>query len=207
MAYLIAITGGIGSGKSAVCRCLTAWGLRVYNCDSRAKRLMDQSPEIHRRLCAEIAPDVVKDGVIDRPRLAQLVFNDAALLQKLNAIVHSNVASDIRRWQQRHADEPLLFVETAILLESNLHHAVNEVWLVDADDETRLQRACHRDCASPDSIRARMRRQRKVTAADLPASVPLHVITNDGPNAIIPRLQQLLQLHGLEASQQRQWKN
>ncbi len=166
---------------------------------------MDQDEEIHRRLVSEIAPDVVNNGIINRKRLAEIVFNDTALLQKLNSIVHANVAEDIRRWRQRHDDEPILFVETAILLESNLHHVVDEVWLVDADEATRLRRACHRDNAPVEAIRARMQRQRRVTAADL--TITLHTIHNDGDNAVAPSLHRLLSLHGISTSNLRQWKN
>ncbi|MDE6436166.1 MAG: dephospho-CoA kinase, partial [Muribaculaceae bacterium] len=93
--FLIAITGGIGSGKSVVSRVLRAMGYPVYDCDSQAKAIMDADAEIHRRLCSEIDAAVVTDGVIDRKRLAEIVFNDKAKLAVLNAIVHSAVKAHL----------------------------------------------------------------------------------------------------------------
>ena len=144
MARTIAITGGIGSGKSVVCRILATLGLKVYDCDSRAKILMDKDPEIHRRLSEEISPETVSGGIIDRPRLAEIVFSDAEKLSRLNAIVHHRVLEDIEQWKETNAGEKVLFIETAILLESNLHHRVDAVWLVEATEDTRLRRACLR---------------------------------------------------------------
>lgn len=192
MTPLIAITGGIGSGKSAICRCLAAWGYNVYDCDARAKALMDRDREIHRRLCGEISADVVKEGVIDRQRLASIVFYDPAMLAALNGIVHHRVIEDLRLWRERHSRERLLFVESAILLESNLHCEVDRVWLVDAREETCLRRASRRDSSSPEKIRARMANQRRVTPGDI--TVPLDMIDNDGCAPVIPQLRRLLQM-------------
>lgn len=206
MPPLIAITGGIGSGKSAVCRCLTARGLRVYDCDSRAKSLMDADPGIHRRLKEEIAPDTVTDRGIDRPRLASIVFADPDKLARLNAIVHGSVTRDIHQWRDRHRDEAALFVETAILLESNLHLEVDGVWLVEASEETRLRRACLRDSAAEADIRARMARQRHVGQSDIP--VRLDIIDNDGKKPLIPQIDSLLRHLDLSpTSLPGQWKS
>lgn len=208
MTPLIAITGGIGSGKSAVCRCLSTWGLPIYDCDSQAKRLMDDSPEIHRLLREKISPGTVVNGVIDRRRLADIVFSDPDSLKRLNTIVHGVVIEDIRHWRDKNESghHPLLFIETAILLESNLHKEVDEVWLVEAPVGTRLRRACQRDSSTEKAILSRMRRQRPVTAGDL--SVPMRVIDNDGYHPIIPQLLQLLGNHGIAThSLSGQWKN
>lgn len=206
MTPLIAITGGIGSGKSAVCRCLATWGMKIYDCDSRAKRLMDSDSEIHHQLRNEISADTVKDGIIDRKLLSKIVFSDATKLQTLNRIVHHHVKEDIRKWRIRHAQEPILFVETAILLESGLQHEVDEVWLVDAPEQLRLNRACRRDNASKEAILARMRNQKSISQDNL--SIPLHIIDNGGESSIISRLRQLLstRLNGNEVIS-RQWKN
>lgn len=196
MAILIAITGGIGSGKSMICRCLEAMGFKVYDCDSRAKALMDSDSAMIHRISGEISPETVKDGAIDRKALAGIVFADPGRLAVLNAIVHGAVLADIRRWRHKYTQEPLLFVETAILLESNLHLEVDEVWLVTAGESTRLARACRRDQASPEEIKARMQRQLPVEKTHL--DIPLRIIDNDGRKAVLPQIQQLLSLHGAD---------
>ncbi len=92
---LIAITGGIGSGKSVVSRILLALGYPVYDCDSRAKTLMDADSTIKRRLIEEIGEATVVDGIIDRPALSRMVYADAIMLERPNAIVHAAVRADL----------------------------------------------------------------------------------------------------------------
>lgn len=203
MADIIAITGGIGSGKSVVCRILEALGLKVYNCDSRARLLMDNDPTIHRLLREKIAPEVVNDGIIDRRLLAEIVFADAEKLSILNSIVHHRVLEDIDRWKEKNLNEKVLFIETAILLESNLHRKTDAVWLVEASQQTRLARASLRDKAPQENILTRMRQQRAVRSEDL--TVPLHIIDNEGARPLLPQLLDLLLPYGITASIPGQW--
>ncbi|MDE6458817.1 MAG: dephospho-CoA kinase, partial [Muribaculum sp.] len=87
MTSLIAIAGGIGSGKSVVSRILRAMGCKVYDCDSEARRLMDNDEVIKCRLAEMIAPEVIlHDRSIDRRRLAEIVFADRRKLETLNSI-------------------------------------------------------------------------------------------------------------------------
>ena len=204
MACTVAITGGIGSGKSAVCRCLTAMGLPVYDCDNRARAIMDADVEIHRRIADEISPEVISDGYIDRKRLASVVFSDPEKLSRLNGIVHGAVRDDIRRWKSLHAHHPVLFIETAILLESNLHRLVDCVWVVTARREVRLARACCRDNAQPEAIAARMDRQRIPARTDV--DLPLYEIDNNGPTPLLPRIFVLL-ADIVDPHTLRRWKN
>ena len=87
---LIAVTGGIGSGKSVVCRVLRTLGYPVFDCDSEARAIMDSDRTIHGRLCSAISADVVRDGVIDRRMLASIVFADAAKLDRKSTRLNSS---------------------------------------------------------------------------------------------------------------------
>ena len=110
MNRFIAITGGIGSGKSTVSRCLTTLGYPVYDCDSQAKTLMDSNPEIISRIASEVCSEAVTDGKINRTVLASAVFADIKKLHRLNEIVHGSVRADIRRWRESHSQYPVLFL-------------------------------------------------------------------------------------------------
>lgn len=213
--YLIAITGGIGSGKSVVCRILEAMGYAVYDCDSRAKKLMDESEEILAAIRREIASEaVVTDSngrrVIDRKKLSDVVFNDRNKLGRLNAIVHGEVRYDITKWcmsniarRIRRATEDsdkytlreVMFVESAIVLESGLQNMVDAIWNVTAPESIRLARAMRRDNASEEQIKARMRHQKSLTETVVDDSgrvVRVSEIVNDDQSSLLGQIEGLL---------------
>lgn len=184
-----AITGGIGSGKSVVSRVLDAMDYMVYDCDSRAKALMDSDCEIHAALCRDIHPRSVTGGVIDRPLLSRIVFSDAEKLIALNRIVHAAVRTDFAAWCRRHASAPRLFVETAILTESRLHHQVDDVWEVTAPEELRIKRVMSRNGLSAEAVKARIASQRPLPRS---LTLPVHRLINDGLHPLLPRIEALL---------------
>ena len=162
--HLVAITGGIGAGNSIVSRVLRAKGYQVYDCDSRARAIMDSDPEIKTRLHAEIHPKALRpDGTIDRRLIASVVFTDPDRLAALNAIVHGAVRADIARWR-RQTEAPLAFIETAILYQSGLDRMVDEAWLVEAPEEIRVDRVCSRDNTTPEAVGHRIASQTAETA-------------------------------------------
>lgn len=185
---LIALTGGIGSGKSVVRRIVGCLGYPVYDCDSRAKLLMDASSEIRSRIAGEIdACAVDAAGNIDRRRLAASVFADAHKLERLNTIVHAEVLADIRRWRSEIVGTA--FVETAILYQSGLHRLVDEVWEVTAPRELRIERVMARNRVTAAEVEARMESQQYVPERIHPCT---RVIVNDGTRAVLPQIIGLL---------------
>lgn len=184
---LIAISGGIGSGKSVVAAMLRAMGHEVYDCDSRAKKIMDSDSAIISRIASEVCAEAVVCGSIDRRRLAEVVFSDAHALSRLNSIVHGAVRSDIARWA---SDRSLAFVETAILYQSGLDRMVSEVWQVIAPLSLRLGRAMRRDNASEQAVRARIATQ----DSHIPVRVHpcVREIVNDEVEPLLPQLLSLL---------------
>lgn len=187
MGHIVAITGGIGSGKSVVSRIVAVMGMMVYDCDSRAKRLMDTSDEIKRRIASEISEDcITDDNRIDRSRLSKCVFNDATALTTLNMIVHGAVREDFRLWCCRHAAEHVLFVETAILYQSGMDSMVDEVWEVTASEQVRIARVMERNNLSASEVKARIMSQ----DAYVPVSKHPRVvhIDNNGDVALLPQI-------------------
>ncbi len=191
MTRLIAITGGIGAGKSVVARCVSAMGFDVYDCDSRAKILM-ANEDILRAIDRDVAPgcvDVVS-LTIDRRRLAAVVFNDKVSLERLNSIVHGAVREDIVRWQSGLTAR-LAFIETAILYQSKLDKMVDEVWEVTAPTEIRVQRVMTRgEGMTEQEARARIDSQNAYIPAALHPSV--HHIINDNRHPVVPQIIELL---------------
>ena len=186
---LIAITGGIGSGKSVISDILRAMGHKVYDCDTRAKALMDTDESIKDDLINLISFDAVRsDRTIDRKLLSEIVFNDPDALSRLNSIVHKAVRADLRRWRDTSSDKTV-WVETAILYASRLDREVDEVWEVTAPTELRVQRVMKRNSMSREQVLARISSQ-STTAAQLH---PLtKSIVNDGVEPVLPQILSLL---------------
>lgn len=187
MKRIVAITGGIGSGKSVICHILSALNYSVYDCDSEAKRLMDSSHDIKRRIANEIATEAIcPNGAINRKALSQCVFSDHKKLLKLNEIVHGAVRKHLSAWLQSQKSSTV-FVETAILYESGLDSMVNEVWDVYAPEYVRIERVMRRSNLSVEEI------ERRIAAQSINGDVhPSHrLIFNDGH---VPLLTQIFKL-------------
>lgn len=186
---VIAITGGIGSGKSVVCNILRANNFVVYDCDAEAKRLMDADVDIHYKLNTLIDPHVVVDGKIDRRLLADIVFNDTEKLSTLNSIVHGAVRQDIAK-KIKSVSATHFFIETAILYQSGLDKIVDEVWEVTAPRDVRIARVMARNSCTAADVERRIESQDRFT----PSSRHPHTveIVNDGLVAVLPRVLSLL---------------
>ena len=187
MAELIAITGGIGCGKSIVSLILKEIGYEVYDCDCKAKYLMDNSPTIKDCLKSTFGNDIIIDGTINRVKLANIVFNNKEKLVKLNNIVHSSVKEDLISWKLENSQKKLLFVETAILYQSGLDSIVDEVWEVNAPLEIRIERVMKRNNISRQDVLSRIESQKYEILAQAD-----YIITNDDKVAILPQLVTIL---------------
>lgn len=162
-ANVIAITGGIGSGKTLISKILLSLGYCIYNCDVMAKTIMDNNNSIKIALVKDIDKSVINsDNSINRKRLAEIVFNDPLKLEQLNKIVHKFVKDDIKNWiianKLKNNKKPI-FIETAILYQSGIDKLVNEVWEVVASEETRINRVIKRNGISRNEIKSRISSQ------------------------------------------------
>ncbi len=187
---LIAIAGGIGSGKSVVSRILRVLGYPVYDCDTQARIIMDGDQAIHSRLCSDIHPQAVVKGVIDRPLISSIVFNDSDALLRLNAIVHTAVTADLRSWSETNAAAGRLmqFVETAIPVQSGLYRQVDAIWQVVATEKLRIRRVQIRNGLTERQVRDRMDSQRGESLAGIP-HIDIH---NDTDTPLLPQIHRLL---------------
>jgi dephospho-CoA kinase len=158
----IGITGGIGSGKTTVCKMFEALGVPVYYADDRAKLLMREDPDLIAALKSTFGAEVyLEDGSINRAYLSKLVFNDKSKLSDLNALVHPAVFRDAKIWQeeQKQAGHSYSMKEAALLFESGSYQQLDKIIVVTAPEEIRLQRVMQRDGVSKEQVLARMRNQ------------------------------------------------
>ena len=169
------VTGGIGSGKSEVCRILEAMGYPVYNADSRMKTLYDTDPRLIPAIEKALGSSFrTAEGRLDRKALAEVIFSDGEKLRTLEMTVHPYLFADFRSWAATNGSEAVV-LESAIICSSPCpDKPEGKVLLVDAPESLRLERACRRDGASRQSILGRM-------AAQRPGDIhPDAVIINDG---------------------------
>lgn len=159
----LVVTGGIGSGKSAVCRFFSSKGIPVYDSDSRARSIYDRNPSIVARISEAFGePLCGPDGRIDRRRLAEIVFSDNSRLEMLESIVHPAVLEDFIGWRDSFDQDevPFVVMESAIILEKPLFRDIADFLLiVDAPLPLRAGRAAGRDGVPESEIRKRMDRQ------------------------------------------------
>lgn len=181
----VAITGGIGSGKSYVSAILEQWGIPVYNADLESKRLTASDVGIRSKLIALLGEEVYADGELNKPLLASYLFSSAENAARVNAIIHPVVKEDLKRWLAQRADKEIAAFESAILYEAGFEDAVDAVLMVFAPRELRLERAMKRDSAAREQIEARMAAQmdeeEKCRKAD-------YVVYNDGTSSLEEQL-------------------
>lgn len=188
---LIALTGGIGSGKSVVAHMVQVMGHQVYDCDSRAKQLMVADEQVRQQLKQAFGEETyLPDGSLNRQHLSAVAFADDQALARLNAIVHPATASDIRRWadEQAHSGATVAFIETALLRTAGLDSVVDEVWHVTASAEVRIERVMARSGLTAQQVKDRMAAQ-SLEEAVAPGE---QVIVNDNCTALVPQVTRLL---------------
>lgn len=184
----IGITGGIGSGKSIVSRVLRLKGFHVYDCDYQARMLMDNSCELKEMLAEKIGPEAVDaNGSINRRYIGSRVFGNPELLGWLNSVVHEMVRADFIEWRRRLGSERINFIESAILYSSGLDCMTDEVWLVSAPENMRVDRAALRDkCATEDIYRRIAAQKGEADAADA------RIIYNDHHESLLLQIDKLI---------------
>ena len=192
---IIGITGGIGGGKSTLSDRLSGRGYKIYNSDLRARLLQNEDLELVDAIKKLLGDDVYKNGELDRPAVAAIVFQNKALLQQLNQLVHPAVRADFERWKEANNTEKLLFVESAIMFESGLALLMDKVVLMTASEEVRIARVVKRDGISPEQVRARMMHQlpedEKIKRAHYVIHSDDHQPLNDKIDALLRDLDEL----------------
>lgn len=156
--YKVGITGGIGSGKSTVCRMLAERGVALYDADSRAKALMSTSEALRRALVDNFGAETFTAEGLNRAYLAGRVFNDAEQLRLLNSIVHPAVIEDFESWAEAQEGNYVVF-ESAILFEAGLEDRVDVAVAVMAPEALRVERVMARDGHSREQVLARIKNQ------------------------------------------------
>lgn len=189
MTLKVGITGGIGSGKSMVCKALEALGYPVYYADLEAKYIVESDKDVVEKISSAFGSDIYISGKLDRKKLASLVFVNKELLDTLNKIVHPAVEKHFENWVCNHSDFPIVFEEAAIVFESGANYRLDKVIGVVAPPEIRIERVIKRDKTDRESVINRMKSQMD---NDELKRLCDYTIVNDGKSLVFPQITSVL---------------
>jgi dephospho-CoA kinase len=187
----IGVTGGIGAGKSTVCKLFNMLGIPVYNADDQAKALMTRDQNIITAIKKNFGNEAyLPDGQLNRAYFGKSLFKDDKQLKIINGIVHPAIAEDFEKWKNVHENKPYLVKEAALLIESGSYKLLDYLITVSSPLNTRIERVLSRDAhRTKEHIREIISKQlsdeERIAKSDF-------VITNDEQTLLIP---QVLKIH------------
>lgn len=186
----IGVTGGVGSGKTIICKIFRQLHVPVYEADAAARELMNTNAQLKLQLKKNFGEKVYNSNdTLNSSMLAKIVFNDSAALQKLNTLVHPLVQENFKEWLTENTGAAYVIKEAAILFESGSHAALDFVIMISAPENIRFKRVMMRSNLSEEQIKAvaknQMAEEEKIKMADF-------VILNDETRLVLP---QVIKLH------------
>jgi dephospho-CoA kinase len=180
----LGITGGIGSGKTSVCKVFNVLGIPVFAADTEAREIMDSDAGVIENVKRITGFDLYASGKLDRAELARLIFHNENLLKKINAVIHPVVFEQFRIWE-RSVSAPYSIMEAAILFESGASDLVDRIVTVVAPVEERIERVVRRNNLTREEVISRIKNQSddedKIRRSDF-------VIYNSEHEMIIPSI-------------------
>ena len=180
----IGITGGIGSGKSVISHILRIMNYPVYDSDFWAKELMNNNKTIQKALTERFGLETYQNNTLNKPFLAQQIFNNESSRLFVNSIVHPIVSQHFLNWANNQKSQ-FVFIESAILFSSGLNKIIDTTIFVDAPLNVRLQRAKRRDNSTDTAIQARINSQKQ---EELYAKKHSNYIINNDNQLLLPQI-------------------
>jgi dephospho-CoA kinase len=185
----VGVTGGIGSGKSLICKVFEKLGVPVYYADVAARDLSESDQEIKKCLIFLMGEDIYEDNSLNRPKMASLIFNNKQLLNSVNQIFSQKMRDHFASWCNGYTHYPYLINESAILFESKMYLLFDKIITISAPEEIRIQRVMTRQNMNRDKIKVIMQNQ----LSEIETIQRSHyVIINDGLSLVLP---QIIQIH------------
>jgi dephospho-CoA kinase len=180
----LGVTGGIGSGKTTVCKVFAVLGIPVFSADTEAKRIQDSDRDLQIKINSLAGKDLFASGKLDRTGMAKLIFRDSDLLAKVNSIVHPAVFEYFREWLKKQ-DSPYAVMEAAILFESGAYRMMDRIVTVVTPMEERIERLVKGNKLTREQVTERIKNQiddeSRIKQSD-------YVIFNSENDTIIPAI-------------------
>ena len=190
MSYLVGITGGIGSGKTTVSNIFSHLGFKVYNSDERAKYLMQTNDKIISKITELLGDSAFNKGALKKTIISRSIFNNKSLIEKINSIVHPETIKDFNSWVSENKDS-ILIKESALIYQSGSYKDLDEIILVEARDEIRMERVLKRDKhREKDEILKIIKSQKIKNKEDLN---PDYILENNGEDLLLPKVIEIIE--------------
>ena len=172
----VGITGGIGSGKTYVCKLLELMNFSVFYSDAEAKKIQDTNAYVRSKLIELFGEQAFTENGLNRKYIAEIIFGNPTAKKQLEEIIHPKVAEAFATWCEEKAgtDEKIVFIESAILYESGFDKIVDKVVMVYADEDVRIERSMQRDGADRAAIEERIKNQSSDKDKRLKADFVIH---------------------------------
>jgi len=184
----VAITGGIGSGKSLVCQVFKTLGIPIFDADAVSNQLVEHDAALKTAIIELFGKEAYKNNIYNRKYIASIVFSQAEMLQALNALVHPKAIEAAKQWFEKQ-QTPYAIKEAAILFESNSEKDIDIIIGVTAPEQIRVKRVMQRTGYSKEEVIKRMQQQMPDEEKMAKCN---YVIQNNDTDAILP---QILQIH------------
>jgi len=159
--YKVLLTGGIGSGKTTICKMFEEMGIPIFYSDKQSAELTHSNDKVINGIKNTFGENLYKGNKLDRKALANIVFNDEKKLQELNDIIHPVIAEKFDSWCEDLGvyDIPYVIEEAAIGIELGIQDRFDNVVIVTADEDVRIKRVMSRDNCTEEQVRERMKNQ------------------------------------------------
>lgn len=181
----IAITGGIGSGKSYVSSIFESLNIPIYNADVNSKKIVSSNLELKSKLIEILGEDCYINGELNKKKLANFIFSSDENRLLINSIIHPYVLKDFLKWSEEHSQYDIVGMESAILFESGFNKYVDKVVMVYAPLEIRINRTMSRDNSTREEVLARISAQMD---DEQKRALSHYIINNGGDNELLPQI-------------------
>lgn len=186
---VVGLTGGIGSGKTTVCKIFELLGVPVFYADDEAKKLYDDA-RIKSKVAKLFGKKIIDvNGNVDKAKLASIIFGDSLSLAKINLLIHPFVRQKFNQWKKNQKEVKYVIEEAAIMIESGSHRYVNYLISVNSSKQLKINRIIKSYRLNVGEVKMRMNEQISDKERNKYADV---VIINDGKHSLI---EQVLRIH------------
>ena len=150
--YKIGLTGGIGSGKTTICKIFGSLGIPIFNSDEYAKQLLENNTQVIEKIKKTFGKNIINKNIINKKKISQIIFSNQKKLKIINNIIHPVVIQGFNHWYEKQTTKYII-KESALLLESKTYRELDKIIWVEASENLRIKRVEKRDNRTKSEIK------------------------------------------------------